>query len=328
MPYLIQPRLLRVNKQPPSPASWEHLRAFDALSQDPAKVSALDIKALRAPLGRVPRAERGVEWTERVVIAYCLKRKRSARVRSLCKSIINHWDTEGSPEKARDFETRFDAALASGDGSIERYFVRFEKRDGTDTARDLAEVIARLNGAGHKVFINSGTLLGAVREGAFLGHDDDIDLGLIMSSSKDSDVARELVATYRRLSAALDLPIKTSFNGPVLKIKLPSDVVVDLFPTWVRDSRVYVWPHTFGELDKEDLLPLATQSLHGVDMPAPADPEKMLALNYGEGWRTPDTGFIFPWAAARRKFRRLLRSYWIAVRVNAAVSLFSGKKGR
>ena len=41
------------------------------------------------------------------------------------------------------------------------------------------------------------------------------------------------------------------------------------------------------------MTPTSTVVLEGVEMPAPADPEAMLAFVYGPGWRVPDPSFKF-----------------------------------
>ncbi len=62
-------------------------------------------------------------------------------------------------------------------------------------------VIDALRSAGVEPFIAYGTLLGAVREGAVLGHDSDADLGYVSRHSSPVDVARESFAIQRRLTA-------------------------------------------------------------------------------------------------------------------------------
>ena len=109
MPYIYRPRKLRVHRGPLSEASWTHVKTFDALAQNPEQARTMSLRALRAPLFRVPRAERGVEWTERVVIAYCLARLKSARVRSLHRDIGQYWEDKGQPERAADFSARLGA---------------------------------------------------------------------------------------------------------------------------------------------------------------------------------------------------------------------------
>ncbi len=317
MPYLFRPRRLRVDKQAPNETTLALLERFDAMAASVETAQDMRLRDLRAPLRQVPRAQRGVEWTERVVIAYCLKRQRSARVRSLRGDIIRYWEMRDAPEKALDFAQRVDRALGGNNPNKGAYFIQFAKCDGAAIAEELRDMIAALQDQGLTVFVNSGTLLGGVRDGAFIGHDDDIDLGVVLDVTNPGDAGRELVALFNRLRGALACKIKTSFNSPVLKISLPSDITVDLFPVWIQEEQLYIWPHTFGALNRADLFPLSTVSIDDIPMPAPANPEKMLALNYGENWRVPDADFRFPWEEARRRFGALLRSYWRAVRLNA-----------
>ena len=317
MPTWYRPRVLRTDKKPLSEKSLKHLADFDSSIVNPKTAAELSLKSLRRPLAQVPRSERGVEWTERVVLAYCIKGLRSARVRSLRKSISAYWASQEQHTKAQDFEARVHQILRSEDLGDKSYFVDFYIKESKPAAEELKEIVTVLQRSGIEVFVNSGTLLGAIRHQDFLKHDDDIDLGVIMKSSDDRQVAKEMVCLHQRLSSSIDLPIKTCFRSPVLKIKLKSDIVVDLFPTWVRDDRVYVWPHTFGELEKSSLFPLRSVSIAGQDFPAPADPEKMLVLNYGSNWLTPDPHFVFPWRQAREKFKIVLKAYRYAVIIYA-----------
>src|SRR3712207_7193813 len=40
-------------------------------------------------------------------------------------------------------------------------------------------------------------------------------------------------------------------------------------------------------------LPLRRRTFHGVELPIPNDPERVCAVIYGEGWRTPDPDFRY-----------------------------------
>jgi len=317
MPSWYRPRMLRTDKQPLSVESQALIAEFDNLIDDCHTASKLSLGSLRQPLSRVPRSERGVEWTERVVLAYCVKRQRSSRVRSLIKSISAYWNASGQEPKALEFQQRVRDILISGNTGDVNYFVDFSSKESGTAADELNELVSLLQSCGLEVFVNSGTLLGAVREKDFLKHDDDMDLGVIMKASDEGEVAKEMISLHQTLCTAIDLPVKLFHDSPILKIKLKSQIVVDLFPTWERAGKVYVWPHTYGELSRSCLLPLRPVIISGREFPAPAEPEKMLALNYGENWHTPDPHFVFPWQQARENFRKLLRSYWYAVRIYA-----------
>jgi len=57
-------------------------------------------------------------------------------------------------------------------------------------------------------------------------------------------------------------------------------------------------------MDETELLPLSHCKLHG--NPIPKNAEKMLSLNYGEGWKTPDPYFVFQWRSAKQRFSTFL----------------------
>ena len=75
---------------------------------------------------------------------------------------------------------------------------------------------------------------------------------------------------------------------------------VDLFPAWVAKGKVHVYPHTCGDLTEDQVFPL--QPCETTGLPIPKEPEAMLAVNYGEGWKHPDPGFAFNWSLANRRF--------------------------
>jgi len=161
-----------------------------------------------------------------------------------------------------------------------------------------------LRRAGYEVFLNSGTLLGVVRDARLIDHDDDIDLAVMLNATTREDAAQE----WRNLRFVLeDLDLfETDLPGMpgIYKLKPAGDVEIDLFPAWVEGGRAFVYPHTNGSLTAADVLPLQPCALTGQAIPAM--PELMLAENYGENWRNPDPFFKFPWAAANKRFAPFL----------------------
>ncbi len=61
-------------------------------------------------------------------------------------------------------------------------------------------MITALGRAGVEAFPAYGTLLGAHRDGALIGHDSDADLGYVSSHTHPADVIRESFAIQRRLA--------------------------------------------------------------------------------------------------------------------------------
>ncbi len=308
MTSLLRPRNIPKQTKPLSQQSWDRLRALDAQLHGSA---GLDEKSLRAALDEIPRAERGVDWAERVVKIYCKHRKKAQRCMTLNNKIRALRMAEGKADGFTAYLDELTVLTAPYVLTMHGFSLPFRNRDTGEVASELGRVFALLQELGIESFINSGTLLGAVREGTFLGHDDDADLAVLIDAPTDEALVSGLFSLGDRLNqtGALQTPALFSKRSPVIKIEMMSGVVVDLFPMWIRDDRVFIWPHTYGELHRDDVFPLASQNLNGVGFPAPCDPGKMLALNYGPGWRSPDAHFQFPWAAARKKFATVISHY-------------------
>ncbi|MCW2758178.1 MAG: Methyltransferase type 11 [Nocardioidaceae bacterium] len=177
----------------------------------------------------------------------------------------------------------------------------------------IEEVLGALKEAGIEAFPAYGTLLGAVREQHLIGHDSDADLGYVSRHDLPYDVISESFAIQRRL-AAQGYTI-TRYSGAAFKV----DVVegdgsvrgLDVFGGFLTNgisgspgrgersearsgvNTLYLMGEVGAPFREEWIFPLGTCELEGRTLPAPADPDKMLAAMYGAGWRTPDPAFHF-----------------------------------
>lgn len=179
---------------------------------------------------------------------------------------------------------------------------RFSPTFGGRTAEQLEPlldamdtVIAMLAELDVQAFPAYGTLLGAVREGQFLGHDSDADLGYVSRHTVPVDVITESYrlqravsergfATYRYSGAAFRIDVEEA-DGSVRGL--------DLFGGFMDSGRLYLMGEVGTEYDESWLLPLGTCTLAGREYPAPARPEKLLEAMYGASWRVPDPAFKF-----------------------------------
>ncbi len=165
---------------------------------------------------------------------------------------------------------------------------------------DIRSVMQRLAALGGEAFLNSGTLLGAVRDKSLIAHDDDVDLALRIEATSPTEAAAQWRATRHKLQDAGLLSERQPSNPATMKLKSGGTYNIDLFPAWVSNEGVHVYPHTAGDLREDQVFPLITCNTTG--LPIPRDAEAMLAVNYGEGWRHPDPGYQFNWAKANRRF--------------------------
>ena len=167
----------------------------------------------------------------------------------------------------------------------------------------ILEIEKKMEAIGYEIFINSGTLLGVIRSGTFIPHDDDIDFGVVLHATDAASAAAEWIELKNTLED-MGLLKNVGWLGGILKTHKIGTCTVDFFPAWVEGNSVFVYPHTSGELVQADLLPLRRSD--ALNLPIPNNPEKMLAVNFGESWRIPDPLFKFSWGKQRTHFSEFL----------------------
>lgn len=186
------------------------------------------------------------------------------------------------------------------------YRLSLKQLPSSDLENILNSFIDELESIGYDAFINSGTLLGAVRDGNFIPHDDDVDFGILLKSTSWDDLYNEIFELENVLR------IKGLIRGGKIgadsgifhwKLKYINSISVDLFPSWIIDGKLYVWPYCFGEANDTDLLPFSKERIGRTSFSAPNNPRKLLSINYGDAWGTPDPLFKFDWSNASSRFK-------------------------
>ena len=169
----------------------------------------------------------------------------------------------------------------------------------------VEEVLHDLREAcGLDAFLAFGCLLGAVRDGRMIGHDNDADVAYLSRHTHPFDIIRESRRAEETLrSRGWNI---TRMSAGDFKIwTRPAEghrVGIDVFAGFHVDGAFYLVPSVAGDLPRDALLPIGEVTLEGRRIAAPARPEQLLAVTYGPGWRSPDPSFRFdpPLSTVRR----------------------------
>ncbi len=170
------------------------------------------------------------------------------------------------------------------------------------SARRLAD---DLQGWGYPVYVVGGTLLGIVRSGELLPHDDDIDFAFLA----DTDDPAELGSISYDMERLLTDAGYAVARHSLAQIELvffdeagQVDHYIDVFTGFFHEG-LYCQPFALRSdaVVEADLVPTRDIDVGGVPLPAPANPEAWLAYAYGEGWRVPDPTFKFEVDPATRQ---------------------------
>ena len=173
---------------------------------------------------------------------------------------------------------------AAGGRGIPRYPIE-EYREALQTALDLAAA------EGIELCLLCGTLLGAIRNGDFIAHDNDIDFGMDASVTPIMlDAALSKDDRFRR-HASLD-------DDNVLPCYFFGRVAIDFFRLYREQGELWYglkWRGHLVQWRHRD-FGLRDFTFLGIPTRIPEDSEHHLFEVFGEDWRTPDPYFA-AWAS-------------------------------
>ncbi|MFT4234687.1 MAG: LicD family protein [Microbacterium sp.] len=230
---------------------------------------------------------------------------RDAASGAMITEIPVSWRGSGAPLSVAD---------ASGRGLVMNKWNRLGHSIGssdTSLRTRLLDSTERLLGdlrdTGYTAYLCSGTLLGAVRSGTLLPHDDDADIGLLLDSTSPADLTLDSFRLERVLDELGYIVVRHASSH--LQITFYdedglTDHYVDIFLAFFRGDDFCQPIHIRTPLDRSSIVPLSTVVLEDREFVAPAVPEHWLAACYGDDWLTPDPSFTFQTPqATRRRFR-------------------------
>ncbi|MGH3505051.1 MAG: hypothetical protein ACRDQA_29780 [Nocardioidaceae bacterium] len=268
-----------------------------------------EAESLRAVLDSVPKSERKLRWRQIDILLDVHFRQYGPRaIRRLARLRAAH-ERRGTSDRYERLWARVQDLLGDVTVTAHGYNARPALRPADELWSQVGGVLDALHDVGYQAFANSGTLLGLVRDDGIIWDDDDVDLAVLLHADTTEAAAYEWAELRRKLAGTGLLDLELDRRATIhTKAASPDGLMLDLFPAWLSDGRLYVFPCCFGEIAADDAIPLKPLAVGGpTQVLGPALPEAVLAVNYGDDWRTPDPLFAFDWTSAKRRFRRFRR---------------------
>lgn len=196
----------------------------------------------------------------------------------------------------------FGRRLEWGNHGIRRSF-RFwsEKQKSDYVARSLEMVDLLRHEMTPHVCFGFGSVLGMIRDGDMIAHDDDMDLIMALPARRGLTF-RKVLENLRTLLEKNDFVVPNLNNMSHLTTTRKGGAGTDIFIGFIDPDRRISWfPSRRGILSFSDVFPVRRMSFYDHDCPIPRDPLKYLEATYGPDWRTPIPNWNHDWDA--RQYR-------------------------
>ncbi|MEW9799429.1 discoidin domain-containing protein [Alteromonas sp. CYL-A6] len=191
--------------------------------------------------------------------------------------------------------------LAFGPHGFMRTFELRSQAEKNKVAKELGNLLHWINHEfGVPAFISSGTLLGIVRDGKFIDHDDDVDICYVGKAQGEHAILeeRERLVSFLREKGCRVAPSGIAHYW----CTTPGGQGLDIFTGFIEGEKCSMNPISRNEIDVTDVLPLKQIEHDGATLYMPANPERLLEVNYGPNWRKPDPLWSFNWKKAKQDF--------------------------
>lgn len=208
----------------------------------------------------------------------------------------------------------------------------FQKQDAVLALQEISEILPLTK---WPWFIMSGTFLGQHREGGFLKHDYDIDLGI---HAEDIDLA-ELMQLLKSQSKFAIQKVDTSIevlrdkNGQpsldervsIIKIIHSNGIPIDIFIHYTQNN--ICWHGSVIHRWENSPFGLVRTELEGVSVNSPDNPDIYLSENYGD-WKTPVTDFDCTTGTPNLTFSRNFKSLALCIKRLAYYSAHDNQQAK
>lgn len=234
-------------------------------------------------------------------IAYAVALEHSKAV-----SLFNRMVAEGRSTEAASFQALVNTViqshgLAMGPHGFLKTFSFCSEVEKRKICSELVRILHWLNDElGVPAFITSGTLLGMIRAGDFIPHDDDLDICYIGRASGEAEIVeeRKTIANFLRSKGCGMQESNLAHYWCVS----PGGVKLDIFTGFIEGEHCSINPLPRKKINVANVLPVNKRLFHGEKLAVPANPEALLQVNYGPNWSKPDPFWKFDWSRAKKEY--------------------------
>lgn len=272
-----------------------------SLRQGNLGVSSSEWRCLAAliPTVRGGQAGQDLNGDDWFLLAYgvCAQVQRNDKSRSGIQSYSRILDTTDRLER---LEAEFDdatRALGAAPMHHVRHGVGFRGQL-REQAPELAKLVDILRGTiQNKVLLAYGSLLGAVRDGQLLAHDDDFDVFVPIEASTEEEFESRKRELYLKLEAKhWHVEPNKGYRNAHLSLEGHASKL-DMFAVWVNGDTA--WTHmermTWRSMPSTWFTEVRELEVDGIRILASRDATDFLAERYGPDWRTPDKYHDWRW---------------------------------
>ena len=177
------------------------------------------------------------------------------------------------------------------------------------------EILSRVRMALDKTdagyFVDYGTLLGLVRDGGFIKHDDDVDFSLPYGKLSPQELLNIMLQygfTFKRAFLWRGQITEITFLWKKIEVDffyILSEIGVGRYSLMYDFFAVVNNEHVAQKvtrLEKPDCLATKVMKINGVDVITPVATPEFLEYSYGTGWRMPVKNFNSDGMAHRTRF--------------------------
>jgi len=210
-----------------------------------------------------------------------------------CNQIIDRMQPKSVAERFGDLVNKkylfpVQREMTSSHG-IKRTFRFFDLEERKSLVIQACNLMEKLKDISNYVCLGYGGVLGATRDGRLIEHDDDLDIVMGFSPELADDRGKaqrlviELIGDNFKCQAV-------PYSNSHVQIYLDG-WQFDVFIGMISGRFVYFRPVPEEGIPMDDIFPVSTIKLEGVECPVPANPKKYLEWRYGENWMVPDKYF-------------------------------------